>query len=343
MVNVFDTKYKTDLCCSYLDISFVFFKRFLEDYNSNQYGKLSLSLAHLYKAWDALYQSMILEAGGKIRDKSNKHPLGNVMGITDSFINPLKNNNSNVFSKSNKYDLCYENWKILDFKNLVEEKNPTTQPFFNSLDFLREMRNASEHDFIEIGGGSYNISIMRLNPYIIPMTQKYIDIIKNYTKVVLNHCSIERGHNRGRSKYCSKNILKSEYTSIVENIVHFPLPISLLVEGKNNDGGLVNALVKYIVSDFEQQNKPLLYNSSWHTENPNQIVTSSYLNEVFPYRSLSELARLLNTNRYIIEKIMTANKMKYNNSFVIYLTDRDQKKITLYSKHLLEELRRMLI
>lgn len=338
---------KRDKACGYLDISTTFFKRFIIDYNSSSYGQATIAFAHLYKAWDALYQSMILLTGQKVRKEHPEHLMGYVTGLTEDFLKKIEDGEFDY----NKVEAS--KWEIPEFKEIADavidpSKNPYKNKLLNSLDFLRKLRNSAEHDFLEVGGGSYNSLVLRTNPYVIPICKVYLRIYEVYREKVLIACATPQtnpklGHNNGRATTCAKKQVQKTTLADLEQILHFPLPVSLVDAEIQEIPASVTTLVKLLLKGFAKYDKHLLQDENWHVESVKDIMTEEYLNETFPYRSLKEIGDKLGVDREKIEKEMRKHKMKQNQSYVLHLQGENQIITTIYSTKLVEELTRLLV
>ena len=355
-----------DTPCGYLLISATFFRRFLDDYNSIEYGKVSLSFAHFYKSWDALFQSMILLSGRPIRKEPNtKFKLGTISGITDNLLNPISTppktgsltsieesikNKKDFFAKEIEKNGIKEKlfllnlWKVSSFRTWAE--NPEiafNDPLFNSLDFLRELRNSSEHDFLEVGGGSYNSLILNTNSYMIPLVEKYIEIYSSFYEEIQIDCKLH--HDHGRSKYCVKKELSSSFSpKFFSQITHFPLPASLVVEKIVDSDSSVSALIRKLIKIYNNSNRELLLDQAWRIEDTK---VAQFQEEIsgYVYSSISELALDLNKTlsreditRYQVEQKMLEKDMKRNPLYVIRITTKKGKKSSFYSATLFKKL-----
>lgn len=336
MDSAVEKRMKRDLACGYLEVSVIYYKRFLVDYNSGVYGTTSISFAHLYKAWDSLFQSMLLLAGGKVRnDATENYPLGQIKGITDSFLNLVS---QGKYTTKLKHSLMFENWEIEEFKEMVlSQKDFGNNEFFNSLDLLRHLRNASEHDFLEVGGGSYNGLIRRTNQFIIPLVEMYLKIYGDFQKKVIGNCLQSKFHDKGRGSFCSRRSLKKLSQKELEELTHFPFPLRM---GTKDRSASVTSLINQVLSGsnfgFSKKGYKIKLDPSWYIEDASGVDLQSHLNEQFPYRSLKELAEKTGVNYRIISKKITLYNLKRNPLYILHLHSAENRVTTIYSKKLFE-------
>lgn len=352
-----------DKACRYLRVSHVFFQRFVEDYNSIEPGKVTLSFAHLYKAWDSLYQSMLIYSGEKIRKKNtngipNKHPLGNVTGLSETLFQSRKKFNSSNWAIS-FFREAYDN--INDKKEFSSEYN---KKLFKSLDLLKTLRNASEHDFLEVSQGSYNSLVTRCNKYIIPIAEAYLKIYEDYYPLVMARCNFRSskktsvedkkpfaGCDEGRNNNCERAKLKLATYENLKDTLHFPLPFHFVAVNAAERKGSVDAILNKILPEESREGKEILTDEKWSLVDISKQKIESELSEKFIYRTVSQVTEILNAklelsgssqmSRARINYRLNKNDFKNNCNYMLELkySFKGKKRTNrLYSVALLEEL-----
>lgn len=221
-------EYPKEFPCRYIYTSSFYYRRFIRHYNSGIYREISISLSEFYKAWDTLFQAMILMSGHPIREINEKivkeYPLGNIYSLTN-FLNELKKvNPTNVELKGIK--LAYSHFD--DWLKPKVRADIYSAITYNLLDFLREVRNAEQHDIIE-QRGTYASLIDLKNPIVQELIDRYIIAYEQtYMSLETNSCSQvvppkdDKNINKHRrtSTFCNFKLIKRP--TFLKSLSHIP-------------------------------------------------------------------------------------------------------------------------
>lgn len=176
--------------------------------------------------------------------------------------------------------------------------------------------------------------MLKSSPYIIPLATKYLAIYTSYYEIILSDCDNSKGHNKDRATTCSKYQVKKNSPKEIAKILHFPLPASLLHSTAKEPNASVSTLLKLIVMDYKIRGRDLMIDRKWHIESIQETLREEYLNDAYPYRSLSEVAKKVGLTRWQVDKVLTDEKLKDNQLYVLRLKSSSGTITTLYSKDL---------
>lgn len=322
--------------CFYLMASMSAYEEFLSDYNSAKTRALTLSASHFHKAWDSLFLAnlKLMDETVSLRSviqEGKAEAIGRINGITELFLNK-KINQTNEFSKSLKVLQGSKYWQS-NFESMGKLSERVSSTFdvklFNSIDFLRHLRNQSEHDFLEASKSDYSTFVSIMNPYLSPVMDAYETMLEEIIifKRSKGECSKSR-------TYCKCLSLRKRLRSL-KAVVRLPMPgHSLRVEKSS-----VTVIIKRYLDHYRKNKFPLLKDEKLTRVNTNKSDLVLLLEKEYPYVSLNDVLKSSKSSMSLrrLQTLIEAKGLSKDSRYVLK-TYHNGVTRRLYSQRILNEL-----
>jgi hypothetical protein len=329
-ITVFQKKLNST-SCFYILASISSYEQFIEKYNSASQEAMTLSMVYLHKSWDALFQANLILSNKSVRAKPDKFdtPLGKITGITEGLLNKKLSHPSTAeeakihtleeIKESAKWFSIFQDLGKLKYRG---SKTDDVAKLFNSLDFIRHLRNQSEHDFLDSPKSDYESFIHVMNPYVAPLMREFEKALEEIiqTKISKGQCSTS-------NTYCLCRKLKPRLKEL-KVVIRLPIP-----QNKPREKGSVVALIKWHLQDYTKRRIPLLKDSSFKEANVSNI--ANFISKTYPYTSLAQVVEASGSKMSVrqAQARLEAHNIAWDSKYVLRTDHKGHKRI-LYAEEL---------